>query len=85
MVLVQHGIDHARRLEGLVPPEQVPPSIAYISSECTGPGQVIHRFGNRLVTPAGKLGDRLRDVGWLGPERRDRARLPHGELAEAPR
>lgn len=62
VVLVQNGIDHARRLEGLVPPDQVLPSLAYISSERTGPGRVVHQFGNRLVTPAGALGDRLRDV-----------------------
>ncbi len=62
VVLVQNGIDHARRLEGLVSPDQVLPSLAYISSERTGPGRVVHQFGDRLVTPAGELGDRLRDV-----------------------
>jgi len=62
VVLVQNGIDHARRVDGLVPPGQVLPSIAYISAERTRPGHVVHQFGTRLVTPAGALSNRLRDA-----------------------
>ncbi|WP_158604515.1 2-dehydropantoate 2-reductase [Nocardioides mangrovicus] len=58
VVVVQNGVDHADRLAGLVPANQVLPAVAYIAAERVEPGHVRHDAGRRLLVPPGRTAAR---------------------------
>ena len=52
LVMVQNGLDHAARVEGLVPPETVVvPGLAYMAAERLSAGRVRHLAGSLLMVP----------------------------------
>ncbi|WP_430782805.1 2-dehydropantoate 2-reductase [Actinoplanes sp. G11-F43] len=54
VVVLQNGVDHAERVEPLVPRgTRVLPALVYVAAESLGPGHVLHRMGARITVPGG--------------------------------
>jgi 2-dehydropantoate 2-reductase len=52
VVVLQNGVDHAERIEPLVPRgTRVMPALVYVAAESLGPGHVLHRMGARITVP----------------------------------
>ncbi|WP_433789807.1 2-dehydropantoate 2-reductase [Actinoplanes sp. CA-252034] len=52
IVVLQNGVDHAERIEPLVPRgARVLPALVYVAAESLGPGHVLHRMGARITVP----------------------------------
>ncbi|MBW6433563.1 2-dehydropantoate 2-reductase [Actinoplanes hulinensis] len=52
VVVLQNGVDHAERIEPLVPRgARVLPALVYVAAESLGPGHVLHRMGARITVP----------------------------------
>ncbi|SDS63379.1 2-dehydropantoate 2-reductase [Actinoplanes derwentensis] len=52
VVVLQNGVDHAERIEPLVPRgTRVLPALVYVAAESLGPGHVLHRLGARITVP----------------------------------
>ena len=58
VLVAQNGIGHEQRVRSLVGTARVLPAVLYVSAERTGPGQVRHVGGDRVLLPAGELADR---------------------------
>jgi 2-dehydropantoate 2-reductase len=56
VVILQNGIDHRDRFEGLVPLAQLLPALIYFAVERAGEGRVVHRSGKRILVPTGARG-----------------------------
>lgn len=57
VVVLQNGVEHRERFEGLVAPEQILPAVVDIPANRNAPGRVKqHRYGTIFV-PAGEDGD----------------------------
>lgn len=54
VVVLQNGVDHAERIEPLVPRgTRVLPALVYVAAESLAPGHVLHRMGARITVPGG--------------------------------
>ncbi|GAA4863822.1 2-dehydropantoate 2-reductase [Actinomycetospora straminea] len=55
VVVAQNGVDHARRVDGLVDPgATVLPASVRLGAEAVAPGRVVHHGYGRLTVPAGE-------------------------------
>jgi 2-dehydropantoate 2-reductase len=59
VAVAQNGLDHEARVAPYLPDGWVVPALAYIAAERTGPGQVTHLAGDRIVVPVGEAETRL--------------------------
>lgn len=57
VAVAQNGIDHVDRVAPLVPRSKVLPLLVYITVEPLGPGLIRHSVGDRILAPAGNLGE----------------------------
>ena len=59
VVILQNGVDHRRRLEHVIPGDQLLPALVYFAAERTDNGHVVHRSGKRILVPSGPAGMRF--------------------------
>lgn len=62
VVVVQNGLDHVARLDGIVAAERVLPAVAYISAERVAPGHAVHPIGELLILPDTARAARVAEV-----------------------
>lgn len=65
VVSLQNGVDNAWRLRERMP-QPVVPGVVYVSVEMTGPGQLRHNGGGRLIVGAPLADDRARPAAEAG-------------------
>ncbi len=59
LAVVQNGVEHMARFEGLLPPERTLPVVVDIPAERTVPGRVQQRRDGTLTVPRGELAARF--------------------------
>jgi len=62
VVVLQNGVDHHERVGPLLAMGELLPALVYLSAERLGPGHVRHRWGRRIVVPAGEAGAALAEL-----------------------
>lgn len=67
VVVVQNGVDHARRLAPVGLPGPVLPALAWIWARREEPGRVAHAGGHRLIVPAVPVGRAFATLLAHGP------------------
>ncbi|TCP57082.1 ketopantoate reductase [Tamaricihabitans halophyticus] len=62
VALLQNGVDHAERLDGLVEPAAILPTVVYAPVERVAPGEVVSHADGQLVIPEGVHAARFREL-----------------------
>jgi 2-dehydropantoate 2-reductase len=57
VAVLQNGVEHVARFDGLVPEAQIVPAIVDIPANRTGPGRVVQHAYGTIAVPAGAAGE----------------------------